>query len=91
MNNSYYKGIIYFPNDFYYEKENFDVKRIEKHSFVYSIIEYVTNGIGDWIYVGLYSDKYYINKMGRFKICYSACENDFEKTLNYYGIVLIKN
>lgn len=95
MNNSYYKGIIYFPNDFYYEKENFDVKRIEKHSFVYSIIESVTktspNGIGDWIYVGLYSDKYYINKIGRFKIYYRAWKDNFEETLNYYGIVLIRN
>lgn len=91
MNNSYYKGIIYFPNDFYYEKENFDVKRIEKHSFVYSIIESVTNGIGDWIYVKLYSDKYYTNKMGRFKIDYIAWEDNFEETLNYYGIILISN
>lgn len=91
MNNSYYKGIIYFPNDFYYEKENFDVKCIEKHSFVYSIIESIANGISDWIYVGLYSDKYCINKMGRFKICYCALKDDFEETLNYYGIVLIKN
>lgn len=91
MNNFYYKGIIYFPNGFYYESENFEIKRIEKHSFVYSIIESITNHIGDWIYVGLYLDKDYINKMGRFKIYYSAWKDDFEETLNYYGVVLIKN
>lgn len=91
MNNFYYKGVIYFPNDSYCESENFEVKFIEKHSFVYSIIESITNHIGDWIYVGLYLDKDYINKMGRFKIYYSAWKDDFEETLNYYGVVLIKN
>lgn len=91
MNNVLYNGLVCFKNDFYYEKENFDVKRIKKYSFVYSFIESVTNDIGDGIYVGLYSDKYCINKMGSFKIDYIAWEDNFEETLNYYGIVLIRN
>lgn len=91
MNDFYYKGIIYFPNDFYYEKDIFNIECIKKGTFVYSIIETINTNIGYSLYVGLYSDKYCIHKIGNFKINSLHCIDDFEKTLNYYSIVLIKN